>query len=771
MRNMKNLKITTVLMLFLVLNIDAQETILVYKDSNASVEERIADLLKRMTLEEKIAQLGEASCDNLKEDNKAKTTKFNFAKYKNGVGSINGFTLNIQEYASAVNRIQKFLCNETRLGIPAIFLSESLHGLVQDGATIYPQSISMASSWNTDLVFDIACQIRREVKAIGCSQVLSPDLDLARELRWGRIEETYGEDPYLASRMGVAMITGLQEGKKPDSTMLIANAKPFLTYSAPMGGINLASTVGGWYDLYNTYLPPFKAAIQEANVLSVMSVYNSYDGEALNANPEVYTDLLRNKLGFKGYVYSDWGAVSMLKSFHHVAETRMDAAELAIEAGIDLEAPSPWAYSTLDSLVKLGRVDMATIDQAVSRILYTKFISGLFEHPFVNEKKINENIHLPEHVKLSKKMADESIVLLKNKNNLLPLDILNLKSIALIGPNADQVQFGDYTWSRDNKDGITVKEGLEQLIGDKVQLNYAKGCDLVTLDDSGIPAAVEAAKKSDVAIVVIGTQSASLARDYSNCTSGEGFDLTSLDPTGKQSELVKAIHATGKPVIVILIQGKPFSIPWMKENIPAIIEAWYPGEMGGLSIAEILLGIINPSGKIPVSFPQSVGHLPCYYNHLPTDKGYYKQRGAYGKPGRDYVFSSPDPVWSFGYGLSYTTFSYDTIRIKNSTLTFDDEIVVEVDITNTGKVTGKEVVQLYIRDEYCSVVRPIKELKAFKKVNLLPGETKTVSMSVKLKDCGYYNNKGKYLLEPGTFKVMLGSSSDDIKFTKIIKVQ
>lgn len=478
---------------------------LVYKDPDAKIEDRVKDLLERMTLEEKIAQLSEASCDSLKEDNQAKTIQFSFDKYKNGVGTIDGFSLSVKDYANAVNTIQDYLINKTRLGIPAIFLSECLHGLVQNGATIYPQSISMASSWDPDLVWQVGCQIRKEVKAIGVSQVLSPDLDLARELRWGRVEETYGEDPYLASRMGVAMIKGLQEGDKPDGTLLIANAKPFLTYSAPYGGLNLASTPGGWYDLYNTYLPPFKAAIQEAKVLSVMTAYNSYDGEALNANKEIYTDLLRTQLGFKGYVYSDWGAVSMLHDFHKVADTRATAAKLALEAGVDLEAPAPECFQYLDSLVLNKIVCMKTIDQAVTRILYVKIISGLFEHPFVDTSKIEENMHLLESVSLSKKIADESIVLLKNENMLLPLDFTKIKSIAVIGPNADQVQFGDYTWSRDNKDGVTVLEGLKSLVGDKLTINYAKGCDLVSLNTSDIGEAVQTAKRSDVAIVVIGT--------------------------------------------------------------------------------------------------------------------------------------------------------------------------------------------------------------------------------------------------------------------------
>lgn len=742
----------------------------VYKNAGAKVEDRVSDLLKRMTLEEKIAQLSEATCDSLKEDNLAVTKKFSFEKYKNGIGAIDGFTLSVNEYANAVNKIQGYLVNKTRLGIPAIFVSECLHGLVQNGATIYPQSIGMASSWDPDLVREVGSHIRQEVKATGVSQVLSPDLDLARELRWGRVEETYGEDPFLVSRMGVAMIRGLQEGKKNDQTLLIATAKHFIGYCAPYGGLNLASSPGGSYDLYNTYLPPFKAAIQEASVMSLMSAYNSYDGEALNADKEIFTDLLRTQLGFKGYVYSDWGAVGMLHSFHKVANSYADAAKLAIKAGIDLEAPSPQCFQYLDSLVKNGDVNVETIDKAVSRVLYVKFRSGLFDHPFVDTSKIDENLHNSESVALSKKMADESIVLLKNDNDLLPLDISKVKSIAVIGPNADQVQFGDYTWSRNNKDGVTVLDGIKDLVGNNIKVNYSKGCDLVSLNGSGIKEAVQVAKKSDVAIVVIGTSSASLARDYSNCTSGEGFDLSNLDPTGLQKELVQKVYSTGKPTIVVLVQGKPFSIPWMKENIPAIVEAWYPGEKGGESIAEMLFGKINPSGKLPVSIPRSVGHLPCYYDYLPTDRGFYKKPGEYGKPGRDYVFSSPKPLWPFGYGLSYTRFSFENVDLSSDTLAFKDTLTVGVNIKNTGKRTGKEVIQVYIRDEYCSVVRPVKELKAFKKVAFAPGQNKRVELKIKMNDCGYYNKDGKYLLEPGIFDIMIGNSSDNIYFNKKIMV-
>jgi len=767
---MKKNLITVLMVLLISVNTIAQENEPLYKKSNASVENRISDLLNRMTLKEKIAQLSEAGCDDMKEDNNVKSSNFIEGKYKNGIGAIHGFKLSTKEYARVVNQIQKFLTKETRLGIPALFLSESLHGLVQDGATIFPQEINMGSSWNPELVFEIGSAIREEVKAVGVSQVLSPDLDVSRELRWGRVEETYGEDPYLVSRMGVNMIKGLQEGKTPDGTYIIATAKHFLAYCNPLGGLNLASSPGGVYDLYNTYLPSFKAAIQEANVLSVMSSYNSYNGEALCASKRIYTNLLRDELGFKGYVYSDWGSIGMLHNFHKVADSYTKAGKLAIEAGVDLEAPSLQCFKHLDSLVNNHIVNIKTIDKAVSRILYVKFKAGLFENPFVNEKEIKAIIHSPEHVKLAKKMADESIVLLQNNNNLLPLNASKLNSIAVIGPNANQVQFGDYTWSRDNKDGITILEGLKDLLPKRIKLNYAKGCDLTTLNEEGIQDAVRAAHKSDVAIVVIGTASGSLARDYSNSTSGEGFDLSNLNPTGVQQQLVEAVTKTGKPVIVVLVQGKPFSIPWIKDHVPAIVEAWYPGEKGGQSIAEILFGKINPSGRIPVSFPRSVGHLPCYYDYLPTDKGYYGQRGRYGKPGRDYVFSDPAALWSFGYGLSYTTFSYKKIELENKNLSFNDTLIVSVNVENTGEREGKETVQLYIRQEYCSVTRPVKELKAFKKISIEPGETKQVNFKLKLKDLGYYNNKGKYLLEPGKFFIMVGSSSEDIKFKKTIEI-
>jgi beta-glucosidase len=458
----------------------------------------------------------------------------------------------------------------------------------------------------------------------------------------------------------------------------------------------------------------------------------------------------------------------MLHSFQKVAPSLANAGKQAVEAGVDLEAPGPACYQYLDSLVNKNIVKESTIDTAVARVLRTKFKIGLFEKPFVDTTAIDDKIHTEQHIKLSKKVADESLVLLKNEKDLLPLGD-DIKSVALIGPNADQVQFGDYTWSRKNKYGLTIREGLEQLKGNKLKVNYAKGCDMISLDKSGIPEAVQKAKNSDVAIVCIGTASASLARDYSNSTSGEGFDLSDTDPTGVQRELVQQVYRTGTPTIVVLIQGKPFSIPWMKENVPAILEAWYPGEQGGLSIAEALFGKVNPSGRLPVSFPKSVGHLPCYYNYLPTDKGYYRSPGEYGDPGRDYVFSRPEPLWPFGFGLSYTEFEYNNIEVSDTTINSDGQINIAVTVKNTGQRSGKETVQLYIRDKYGSIVRPVKELKDFQKITLEPGQTKTITFQQNIRDWGYYNNQGDYLLEPGDFEIMIGRNSREIELKKTVQ--
>lgn len=501
-----------------------------------------------------------------------------------------------------------------------------------------------------------------------------------------------------------------------------------------------------------------------------MSSYNSWNNEPNSSSHYLMTELLRDRWDFQGYVYSDWGAIGMLNYFHKTAQNSAEAAIQALTAGLDAEA-SDNSYAELQQLVENGMLDVKYIDQAVARILTAKFNMGLFEYPLPMEKNYDKVVHAPAHVSLARKIAEESIVLLQNENNILPLQMNKLKSIAVIGPNADQVQFGDYTWSRDNKDGVTLLEALKERVSNQLTLNYAKGCDLVTDDCSGFKEAVDVAKKSDVCIVVVGSASASLARDYSNATCGEGFDLSDLTLTGVQEDLVEAIHATGKPVIVVLLSGKPFAMSWIKENIPGIVVQWYPGEQGGLALADMLLGKVNPSGKLNYSFPQSVGHLPCYYNYLPTDKGFYRSPGSKNKPGKDYVFSSPKALWAFGHGLSYTDFEYLSATTSKEDYACEDVIEVTIAIRNTGDYDGLEVPQVYVRDMVSSVVMPVQELKGFEKVLIKKGETKQVIIKIPVSELALYNKEMKKVVEPGAFELQIGRASDDIRIKKVITVE
>lgn len=546
--------------------------------------------------------------------------------------------------------------------------------------------------------------------------------------------------------------------------------KHFGAHGAPQGGLNLASVSCGQRELLSIYLKTFETVVKEAKPWAVMSSYNSWNNEPNSSSHYLMTELLRDRWDFQGYVYSDWGAIGMLNYFHKTAQNSAEAAIQALTAGLDAEA-SDNSYAELQQLVENGMLDVKYIDQAVARILTAKFNMGLFEYPLPMEKNYDKVVHAPAHVSLARKIAEESIVLLQNENNILPLQMNKLKSIAVIGPNADQVQFGDYTWSRDNKDGVTLLEALKERVGNQLTLNYAKGCDLVTDDCSGFKEAVDVAKKSDVCIVVVGSASASLARDYSNATCGEGFDLSDLTLTGVQEDLVEAIHATGKPVIVVLLSGKPFAMSWIKENIPGIVVQWYPGEQGGLALADMLLGKVNPSGKLNYSFPQSVGHLPCYYNYLPTDKGFYRSPGSKNKPGKDYVFSSPKALWASGHGLSYTDFEYLSATTSKEDYACEDVIEVTIAIRNTGDYDGLEVPQVYVRDMVSSVVIPVQELKGFEKVLIKKGETKQVIIKIPVSELALYNKEMKKVVEPGAFELQIGRASDDIRIKKVITVE
>lgn len=730
-----------------------------YQDSSLPIEERVEDLLSRMTLEEKIAQMGHIHSKHYDNDGKA-----DLAKLRNSIngmsrGCMEAFPYSLQQYVDAVYDIQKEMVSGTRLGIPVIPVVEGLHGVVQDGCTIYPQAIAQGATFNPELIEEMAFQIAREARSIGAWQVLSPCLDVARELRWGRVEETFGEDPYMNAVNGTAYVRGAQKGG------LICTPKHFVAHGTPTGGVNLASVAGGLYDLYNVYLPPFKMIIDECAPLSIMNCYSSYDGEVITGSRFYLNDLLRGTLGFKGYVYSDWGSIGMLRYFHKVAADASEAARMAIEAGLDLEASSV-EYDTAAELVKNGRLDEKYIDEAVRNVLYAKFRSGVFDSPLPDRSAWKTTIHNLESVELSRKMAVESAVLLENKDKMLPLDAGSLKSIAVIGPNAARVQFGDYSWGADVEYGVTPLEGIEAIAEGRFQIEYAEGCDLWSQNMSGFKEAVKVARKSDVAVVFVGSQSALLARKSEPATSGEGYDLSSLKLPGVQEELIDAVAATGTPVIVVLVTGKPFELIRIREKVEAVVVQWYAGEEQGSAIAELLFGRENFSGRLPVSFPKSVGQLPCYYNWMPTDKGYYNRKGSIGKPGRDYVFSDPYALYDFGYGLSYSSFEYTGMQADYS----NGMVKVCVKVKNASDRAGMETVQIYSNDVASSRVTPAKKLVAYKKVEIQPGEEKVVDFSIPADRLGFYDNSYRLCLESGDFKIMAGSSSKDIHFTSVITI-
>lgn len=727
-----------------------------YKNPLVPTEMRVNDLLQRMTLKEKIAQIRHLHSWDVFEGQELNTNRLAQMCAAGGFGFFEGFPLTAVSTRKAFREIQTYLVEKTRLGIPGFSVAESLHGVVQDGATIYPQNIAMGSTFNVDLAYEKTRQISGELNTMGVKQVLAPCIDVVRDLRWGRVEESFGEDPFLCSRMAVSEVRGYMEhGISP---ML----KHYGPHGNPLGGLNLASVECGVRDLFDIYLKPFETVCKETGIMAVMSSYNAWNREPNSASYFMLTEILRNTFGFRGYVYSDWGVIGMLIRFHKTAADSYEAASQVLKAGLDVEASSI-CFLALEEKVLSGEFDVKYIDQAVRRVLRAKFELGLFEDPYQEKANYRIPIHTDESVALSKRIADESTVLLKNDNNLLPLDAKKLRSVAVIGPNADCVQFGDYTWSKKKTDGVTPLEGIRKLVGKKVKVNYAKGCSIASLDTSGIDEAVQAAQQSDVAIVFVGSSSTAFVRHSSEpSTSGEGIDLSDISLTGAQNELIQAVQATGKPIVVVLVAGKPFAMPYVKKNIPAVLAQWYAGEQAGTSIADILFGKVNPSGKTSFSFPQSTGHLPVYYNHLSTDKGYYKEPGSYEKPGRDYVFSSPDALWVFGHGLSYTTFDFEKVSANKRQYHPYDTIQVSVQLKNTGKMEGKEVVQVYVRDMVSSVMTPVKQLKAFTKVGLRPGESKEVNLSIPVSELFLTDNQDKRFFEPGTFELQVGSSSENI---------
>jgi len=670
--------------------------------------------------------------------------------------------LNAEEGAIAANTIQKFAIENTRLGIPLFFSEEAVHGHLALGATVFPVQKNMGRTWNKELVKEVAIATASEVRAQGAHIAYGPILDIAQDPRWSRVEETFGEDPYLAACMGVAVVKGFQGEALNTHSSVVSTLKHYVGYGSPEGGRNWGPTHVGEREMREIMLTAFQAAIS-AGALSVMSSYNEIDGIPCTCNPILLNDILRQEWGFEGFVVSDGKAIDSLCDSHHVAGDYEEAAALAINAGVDMNL---WdiAYEKLEDAVNNQKVSIDVIDKAVRRILSIKFRLGLFENPYVEIQWAAHVKRCEKHRELALQSARESVVLLKNDRNLLPLS-KNIGSIAIIGPNADvgANQLGDYSAVCSEGDIVTVLKGMMQSVSPETVVHYAKGCGIKNKNKAGFNEAIEAARISDVAVLVIGGSS---ARDMSmkyadtgvtllsseiedDMDSGEGCDRSDLELAGVQLDLVREIHATGVPVIVVLIKGRPLSLNWIFEYIPAILDAGYPGEQGGKAIADIIFGDYTPSAKLTMSISKSVGHLPVYYNRKPT--GFKQYLGDDGESG-----------YSFGYGLSYTTFEYSNLQVLPARITTGETAVVSIDVTNIGRVKGEEIVQMYIRDDVCSVTRPKRELKGFEKVALYPGETKTVIFDISEIDIGFISYDMKRIVESGRFTVFVGGGLNNL---------
>ena len=745
---------------------------IIWRDRTQTPEARTASLLAVMTLEEKVAQMGMCDVRKLLRDGQLTDVVMQAKFGPNGIGCVQEARTPARTSAAMLNTLQCYLRDHTRLGIPALVVGSCQHGHYAPDSTVFPQMIGLGSTWNPALVAKTAAVAAREARAHGVAQALDPDLDLGRDPRWGRLESTFGEDPWLVSRLGVAFIRAMQ-GKGPlvDRRHVLCTAKHFAVHGAPMAGLNLAPTVAGPREIRTLWLPPFEAAVVEAGVHSIMPAYSEIDGIPASTNAFLLRTILREEWGFKGYVFSDYDALCLLQKFHRTARDAADVARQALRAGIDLEAPSVYAYGeALLGLVRRKEIPMDLVDQAAGRVLRAKFIAGLFEHPFTPTSGATYKIHTTANRKLARRAAGESIVLLKNEGPLLPLK-RGVRRIAVIGPNANAAQLGDYCMPK-NTD-VTPLAGLRHAAGKGIKIRYAQGCDLFALSRKGFAEAVTAARTSDVAIVVVGESSLHFGgvgwgSENSPALGGEGSDSHDLALPGVQADLVRAIHATGTPTVVVLMNGRPLAIPWIAETIPAIVEAWYPGEEGGHAIADILFGKVNPSGRLPVSFPRSAGHVPCASPRKPSEGGYYHKSGLPGKPGRDYVFDSPAPLWAFGHGLSYTTFSWSDLKITPAKVSPAGRVRVSVRVKNTGRRSGATVVQLFVRDVISSVTTPTRTLRRFEKISLRPQQSKTVRFELGPADLRLLDEAMKWVVESGTFEVTIGplTGAFDVKSHK-----
>ncbi len=742
----------------------------VYKNPAYPVGQRVEDLLSRMTLEEKIGQINmpcvyvDKMGKNI-EEKSANCKKLTEGTFIKGIGPFGGFFTLANtilhkgplQQAEFFNELQKIAVEKTRLGIPLLQTEEGTHGLMCSGGTIFPEGPALGSMWNMDLVKDIYTVAAKEGRAVGIHQLFTLVVEPIRDPRLGRNEEAYSEDPYFCSRMAETIVKAVQGNDVSDNDKTVAGLCHYPGQSEPVSGMERGAMEISERKLREVFLPPWVAGIKKAGALGVMATYPSIDGVPVHANEFVLTDILRNELGFKGLVLGEGGGLSTIV-YENLATDQKEAGPLALKAGVDVGISYEDAYlqPMIDNL-KEGKVSIDLIDRAVRRILEIKFKLGLFEDPYVDPPRALKVSHTEESQKLALEAAREGIVLLKNENNILPLKN-SLKSIAVIGPNADNElnQLGDYTAKVVLQEITTVLDGIKEKVSRNTKVEYVMGCKVIGTEVNQIAKAASIAKRADVAIVVLGENE--WGAPNKEGTSGEGYDVANLELTGLQEDLLKAIHKTGTPTILVLINGRPLSIPWAAENVPVIVEAWIPGEKGGTAVADILFGDYNPSGKLPVTVPRHSGQLPVYYNYMPS-----KQEWLDNHWGAAYADMPATPLWEFGFGLSYTTFEYTNLKITPGNTGHYGEIRINCDVRNNGKVKGSEVVQLYIRDVKTTVTRPVKELKGFDKILLEPGEKKTVEFVLNHEGLGYYNRHLDFVVEPGIFKVMVGSSSQDIR--------
>ena len=754
-----------------------------YKDPSLSIDIRLSDLLSRMTLEEKVGQLlcplgwemyeihgSEVHpSEKFKQLIKERNVGMLWATYRADPWTkktiANG--LNPELAAKAGNALQKYVMENTRLGIPMFLAEEAPHGHMAIGATVFPTGIGMAATWSLELVKEVGQVIAKEIRSQGGHISYGPVLDLTRDPRWSRVEETFGEDPVLSGILGASMVDGLGGGNLSQKYATIATLKHFLAYAVPEGGQNGNYASVGIRDLHQNFLPPFRKAI-DAGALSVMTSYNSIDGIPCTSNHYLLTQLLRNEWKFRGFVVSDLYSIEGIHESHFVAPTKENAAIQSVMAGVDVDLGGD-AYTNLCHAVQSGQMDKTVIDTAVCRVLRMKFEMGLFEHPYVDPKIAAKTVRRKEHIELARKIAQSSITLLKNENSILPLS-KTINKVAVIGPNADNRynMLGDYTAPQEDSNVKTVLDGILTKLS-PFRVEYVRGCAIRDTTVNEIEQAIKAARRSEVVIVVVGGSS---ARDFktsyketgaavaeegsvSDMECGEGFDRASLSLLGRQQELLESLQKTGKPLIVVYIEGRPLEKNWASEYADALLTAYYPGQEGGNAIADVLFGDYNPSGRLPISVPRSVGQIPVYYNKKAPRN-------------HDYVEMSSFPLYSFGYGMSYTTFEYSDLQVvQKSARCFE----VSFKVKNTGKYDGEEVSQLYMRDEYASVVQPMKQLKHFERFHLKKGEEKKVTFVLTEEDFFLVNYTLKKVVESGNFHLMIGAASNDIRLQNVILVE